>query len=149
MTNEQKLLPCPFCGSESVQQDVGGCYLSCNSCGAEGPMCQGEQTPLDSWNTRAALAEDVRAAGDEPVGYELTMNGEQKDLAAAKFGAPTPWENLQRHGYVISPLYRHPQRPVVLPERLTMKPFQTVDRGSTSYKAGYNACLDEISRLNP
>ncbi|MBD1602266.1 hypothetical protein [Pseudomonas typographi] len=119
MTNEQKLLPCPFCGSTDLKTvvDDGIHFEQCCKCEATGPtgFKRGDEDAAD-WNTRAALAEDVRAAGDEPVGYELTMNGEQKDLAAAKFGAPTAWENLQRHGYVISPLYRHPQRPVVLPE---------------------------------
>lgn len=31
-----------------------------------------------------------------------------------------------------------------LPERMEMQPYQTVDRGSTNYKAGFNACLKEI-----
>ena len=40
------------------------------------------------------------------------------------------------------------QAPVVLPERLPMQPYQTVDRGSTNYKAGYNAAIREAERLN-
>ena len=31
-----------------------------------------------------------------------------------------------------------------LPERMEMQPYQTVDRGSTNYKAGFNACLKQI-----
>lgn len=27
-----------------------------------------------------------------------------------------------------------------LPPRMEMEPYQTVDRGSTNYKAGWNAC---------
>lgn len=31
-----------------------------------------------------------------------------------------------------------------LPDRMEMQPYQTVDRGSTNYKAGFNACLKQI-----
>jgi hypothetical protein len=31
-----------------------------------------------------------------------------------------------------------------IPERIEMQPYQTVDRGSTNYKAGFNACVKQI-----
>lgn len=37
---------------------------------------------------------------------------------------------------------------VVLPDRLKTEPFTTIDRGSKNYKAGYNAALAEVARLN-
>ena len=37
----------------------------------------------------------------------------------------------------------------VLPEPFDMRPFQTVDQGSTNYKAGFNAALRKVrERLN-
>jgi hypothetical protein len=37
---------------------------------------------------------------------------------------------------------------VVLPERLPMRPYQTVDKGSTNYKAGFNAAIKQAEELN-
>ncbi|MBO6278742.1 MAG: hypothetical protein J6N20_15200 [Pseudomonas sp.] len=37
---------------------------------------------------------------------------------------------------------------VVMPDRMKAEPFTTIDRGSKNYKAGYNAALAEVARLN-
>jgi hypothetical protein len=37
---------------------------------------------------------------------------------------------------------------VVMPERMEAVPFTTIDRGSKNYKAGYNAAIAKIARLN-
>lgn len=37
---------------------------------------------------------------------------------------------------------------VAMPERMDAAPFTTIDRGSKNYKAGYNAALTEVARLN-
>ena len=37
---------------------------------------------------------------------------------------------------------------VVMPERMKVEPFTTIDRGSKSYKAGYNAAISEVAKLN-
>ena len=37
---------------------------------------------------------------------------------------------------------------VAMPDRLKAEPFTTIDRGSKNYKAGYNAALAEVARLN-
>lgn len=62
------LLPCPFCGNETVE--VGAhpsFYVSCYDCGTEGPWFDGEsnrgdmpdgearQKATDAWNTRAPI----------------------------------------------------------------------------------------------
>lgn len=39
---------------------------------------------------------------------------------------------------------------VVLPEPFDMRPFQTIDRGSVNYKAGFNAAIRKVREsLNP
>ncbi|NMY77735.1 hypothetical protein HBO01_03470 [Pseudomonas rhodesiae] len=42
----------------------------------------------------------------QPVAWQLTMNGEQKDISG-RMGIPSAWANLQRHGYNIEGLYTH------------------------------------------
>lgn len=37
---------------------------------------------------------------------------------------------------------------MVIPDRVEVEPFTTIDRGSKNYKAGYNAALSEVARLN-
>jgi hypothetical protein len=89
----------------------------------------------------AVPADDVRAVAEEPVAWIKPNVSEtlRKDECCYAFGSNSPKGNL-------IPLYRHPQRPVVLPERI-----QWFDDNSEQRKAeidGYNACLDDIARLN-
>jgi len=70
----------------------------------------------------AAPAEDVRAMVDEPVAI---VSGSQVQWLPSAQGL----ENR-------TPLYRHAQRKVLMPDRRT----------EDSY--GWNACLDEFERLN-
>jgi hypothetical protein len=66
------------------------------------------------------------------------------------------WSKIQElngtEAYTV-PLYRHADQPapvaVVMPAKREMRPFQTVDLGSINYIAGWNACRDEVGRLNP
>ena len=37
---------------------------------------------------------------------------------------------------------------MVIPDRMKVEPFTTIDRGSKNYKAGYNAAIAEVARLN-
>ncbi|WP_447651035.1 hypothetical protein [Pseudomonas abietaniphila] len=79
---------------------------------------------------RATPPEDVRAVVDEPVADVVMFEGEKiidgtlAYMATAKIG---------------DRLYRHPQRQMVLPEHIC---------GKDAWRSGWNACLDEISRLN-
>ena len=146
MTDKTELLPCPFCGVVlSVNRAKLGVHPRFSEClFAQQVVVLDDQEQVRKWNARAP-AEDVRAVVDEPVAYELTMNGEQKYLATGKFGVSTAWENLQRHGYVITPLYSHPQRSVVMPERKDEAQY----RGTSLLAVRrWNACLDEFNRLN-
>lgn len=83
----------------------------------------------------SATAEDVRELGDEPVAY--VMPGQIEAMKSVG------WMHASRDkgktGLEVS-LYRHPQRPVVLPDR-KRSPLSAGDEG-------WNACLDEFKRLN-
>lgn len=89
----------------------------------------------------AAPAEDVRAVVDEPV-YQVRSHGSCR------------WEDIggeslevcrsQAEEYETRTLYRHPQRPVVLPERLEIPEPQ----GAYVFRKGWNAYADEYQRLN-
>lgn len=53
---DQKLKPCPFCGSDDV--DVVSnlyTYVTCHnpSCEAYGPICNTTEQAITAWNTRA------------------------------------------------------------------------------------------------
>jgi len=37
---------------------------------------------------------------------------------------------------------------VAIPERMKTEPFTTINRGSKNYKAGYNAAIAEVAKLN-
>ncbi len=111
MTNNTQLLNCPFCGTDDV--DPTGVLNGdetrspeCMGCGATAPT-------LATWNCRiTAPAEDVRAVVEEPVGKVLS-DAEMGIGYDRKFGRVI-WFGPLEPGL----LYRHPQRPVVLPERL-------------------------------
>lgn len=62
----------------------------------------------------AAHAEDVRAAGEEQVGYAATQILEQIKFSNV-FSVGVPMRTGEAPGF--EPLYRHPQRPVVMPEK--------------------------------
>lgn len=58
-TNENKLLPCPFCGgSEDLnkyEDGAGSYYIACDNCEACGPQEYGEKDFEEMWNTRNIL----------------------------------------------------------------------------------------------
>lgn len=46
---------CPFCGSQNVASEAlqfSTYFISCNSCGAEGPPAGGLKTAWEAWNRR-------------------------------------------------------------------------------------------------
>lgn len=52
--------------------------------------------------------------------------------------------------YTIAALKAQQPSGAVLPEHFEMEPFQTVDKGSTNYKAGFNAAIRKVREsLNP
>lgn len=78
-----------------------------------------------------APAEDVREVVDDPVVYQVKIHG-----------MTLYWNTPSEASKAINtPLYSHPQRKVVMPERM---------KGSavTGRAEGWNACLDEFARLN-
>lgn len=64
------LLPCPFCGSEDVgvtiTDDLFGCWVSCGSCEADGPMnpigneATSHQDAADAWNRRVGECSQIQ-----------------------------------------------------------------------------------------
>lgn len=151
MTDKTKILPCPFCGAEAEATDeMFGSVIHCkhlHTCPLDGH--EKLAAAVSEWSTRYTPAEDVRALVNEPVAWAdpdspgRMCTAEHKAYAIEIGGAPASALIT-----LTVPLYRQAQRKTVMPERMTMRPFQTVDRGSTNYKAGWNAYDDEFTRLN-
>lgn len=110
----------------------------------------GSMSLQDKNRLRALLAappEDVRAVVDELVATVVTIKKQSLPmLIAGKYQPSITSEEKVAMFDVDLPngtkLYRHPQRPVVMPERKQIP----VDY---AYRSGWNACLEEFKRLNP
>ncbi len=49
---EEKIKPCPFCGSTRVQAGGVGPYyfVSCHLCKADGPLDKSRKQAIEAWN---------------------------------------------------------------------------------------------------
>jgi hypothetical protein len=153
MTDKSELLPCPFCGAAAKATDeMFGSVIHCDhlhTC----PLDGHEQlaAAVREWNARAnhksapcaasqvdATPEDVGAVVDEPVGYMTQcLRGDRVGVVEQAEG-PDSVVNLQ-YWTPAFPVYRHPQRQMVLPERIC---------GKDAWRSGWNDCLDKIADLN-
>jgi Lar family restriction alleviation protein len=53
-----KLKPCPFCGGgDVVYTCTAGWGITCDHCGASGPVCDEEVDAIATWNTRSNINE--------------------------------------------------------------------------------------------
>lgn len=89
----------------------------------------------------------------EPVAWAVEISGCLKFFEQKKSS-----ENARRRYEKVMdaermepfPLFAEQPAPVavVMPERMKTEPFTTIDRGSKNYKAGYNAAIAEVAKLN-
>ena len=108
-----------------------------------------------------APAEDAQCSEVNPEYSELLRT--QADDVPAVVDEPVAWLNVAIGSVTTSPvvvmdwddekepvqsLYRHPPRPIVMPERIVVPrgDFQPFERAEA---LKWNACLDEFERLNP
>jgi Lar family restriction alleviation protein len=73
MTEELKT--CPFCGGTDIMSfDTGAHWVSCQTCGAEGPVVDDREDAVAKWNERQTV---VVAQGQksEPYGWHAAANG--------------------------------------------------------------------------
>lgn len=91
-------------------------------------------TYWSTWQARANLDTQYKDSNELSPAY-LALTAENDRLR----------QLLTERGTEHEPV---PVRPVLLPERLPMQPYQTVDRGSTNYKAGFNAAIKLSEQMN-
>lgn len=72
LTDELK--PCPFCGMQPEDPDVGDYFVECPRCGVQGPVSNEDGRPIAKaeWNRRAIEAE-VRAEAQEPAHWRAVL----------------------------------------------------------------------------
>jgi hypothetical protein len=135
MTNNTQLVCVPRELLERLQLALSNCY------------CPETSVTTDLWKLLAAPAEDVRAVVEEPVATVVTTRSHSLPMimsdGSLKSGAVVEQKSAILHADLpdLTPLYRHPQRPVELPERYERLHV-------SEYRAGWNACLDAVEELN-
>jgi hypothetical protein len=148
MSDKRELLPCPFCGGKAKVSSFPGAH---NVWCENQPVSCGNRAmfTIEQWNTRAATPEDVRAVVDELVNLQhmaVAENGVLRWMSGRKMQECELYA-LPGGGAIRDNLYRHPQRPVVMPERIIGQ--QHGDHIAEAQQYGWNACLDEFARRNP
>lgn len=60
MSENAKLLPCPFCKHEDVRalQRCGYHFLFCTGCDAQGPMVLNADEAIAAWNRRGPVGKE-------------------------------------------------------------------------------------------
>lgn len=60
----EKLLPCPFCGSEDLEtardKESDWWWVNCNSCRAAGPVMTINTDDVRGWNRRTPVADTLK-----------------------------------------------------------------------------------------
>lgn len=89
MPDEQKLLPCPFCGSGAVRCDHNdyAWFAECEKCGANQPADPDLSEVRRAWNTRTSLPGVVTLWAEEAGRVREAMLGAR--IYLCKCGCPT------------------------------------------------------------
>jgi Lar family restriction alleviation protein len=85
------LKPCPFCGEQPTDEDVGSYFVQCPECGVEGPYGSPDakqSIAIEAWNRRTApaqaTAEIARLQGEvERLRFVLAPISESTERAEA------------------------------------------------------------------
>ena len=91
------------------------------------------------------IPEQIELAGYK-AGDGSLMSAESGAMFTAKhMDSYEPLITLAHHNAIVSSI----RAKAAAPEKYKMQPYQTVDKGSTNYKAGWNACINAMLAAAP
>lgn len=84
----EALEPCPFCGAQPEDQDVGDYFVTCPSCGVDGPagLQDGTAHARKAWNQRAHRSQQEPASLDAKGVGELIFHDDGSADAERRAG---------------------------------------------------------------
>ena len=99
-----ELKPCPFCGAQPEEQDIGSYFVECPGCGLQGPSGarDGVEPSVAAWNHRAVMAEVCRSQNkesDRQAGLTLTDDTQAQEPVAL------PGSQVAGPNFAMSALY--------------------------------------------
>ena len=104
---DAELMPCPFCGTQPDECDIGQFVVECPSCAIVGPASDNSTAARRAWNTRwgtPAGAEEVVAwLSTDSIGERYLCFTKPKDTDPARplvFGDTTPQPTQAQAGAV-------------------------------------------------
>lgn len=104
---DAELAPCPFCGTQPDECDIGQFVVECPSCAIVGPTSDNSDAARRAWNTRwgtpAGAGEVVAWLSTDSIGERYLCFTKPKDTDPARplvFGDTTPQPTQAQAGAV-------------------------------------------------
>lgn len=95
---EHELKPCPFCGSENINDTTLTEVMVCPDCATSGPDCDTPKEAVKNWNARPL--EDAQAARIKDL--EGTINEVRAMLLCSLMDSGDPEEYMRSANHILT-----------------------------------------------